>query len=257
MILAAGKGERLGGVTQTIPKALVQVAGRTLLEHAIDRLIQANIQNITLAIGWKSDMIRDTIHQFEDFPAIQIVEIPNYEIGPLQTLTTALDTIPEKESIICPVDLIISSDAIRGIVKHHTSNLGTLVTLAVDAQSSSGSMVSLDSSGHVLAIQKEIDTADSIVKSAMFMVASSGFLENCRKALSNGCTTAVSVLNEVITTGLSIQSYNVSERWFDIDTIADVIAANRYLLESAKVQFAGSIFIPSGDIVAIGDELHF
>jgi len=225
------------------------------LEYGIERLTKANIQDITIAVGWKGDMIRNAVSQFENLPEVKIVDVSNYEIGPLQTLATALDAIQKKEAIICPVDLLISSDAISEIVSNHTDNQDSLVTLAIDPQSNSNSIVSLDSRGYVLGVQKEVHNADSIVKSAMFMITSSGFTEFCKKALSNGSTTAVSVLNDIIETGHKIQSYAVSEKWFDIDTVGDVLEANRYLLESASRQYHGSIFIPSGDIMDIGDTL--
>lgn len=255
VILAAGKGERLNGLTRTIPKALVQVAGRTLLEYGIDRLVKANIQDIIIAIGWKGDVIRDTINQFENLPEVKLVDVSNYEIGPLQTLTTALDAVHNEDSVICPVDLLVSSDAISGIISHHADNQNTLATLAVGPQSISGSTVFLDSLGRVLGVQKEDDNADSIATSAMFMVTSAGFRDYCKRALSRGSTTAVEVLNDIIEMGHSIQSYSVSERWFDIDTVEDVLEANKYLLESASVQYHGSIFIPSGDTMDIGNTL--
>jgi len=256
VILAAGKGERLNGLTQSIPKALVQVAGKTLLEYGIERFTKADIRNITIALGWKGDMIRDSINQFENLPEINLVDVSNYEIGPLQTLTTALNAVHNEESIICPVDLLISSNAIREIIFHHADNQNILATLAVDHQTISGSIVSLDSLGYVLGIQKEVDNADSTAMSAMFMVTSTGFADYCKKALIQGSTTAVAVLNDIIEADHSVQSYSVSERWFDLDTVADVLEANKYLLESASVQYYGSIFIPSGDTMNIGDTLN-
>ena len=255
VILAAGKGERLKGLTQTIPKALVQVAGKTLLEHGIERLTKANIQRITIAVGWKSDMIRDAITQFENSPEVQIVEVSNYEIGPLQTLTVALEAIQNEDSIICPVDLLISSNSISEIVSYHADNQDTLVTLAVDSPTTSGSSVSVDSRGRVLGVRKDLEHADSILTSAMFMVASSGFLEYCKTALSSGSKTTVPVLNNIIENGQSIQSYAVQEKWFDIDTMTDILEANRFLLESSLVQHRGAIFVPSGDTMEIGDSL--
>jgi MurNAc alpha-1-phosphate uridylyltransferase len=39
MVFAAGRGARLQPLTDTRPKALVEVAGRTLLEQVLDRLV--------------------------------------------------------------------------------------------------------------------------------------------------------------------------------------------------------------------------
>ncbi|TFH07382.1 MAG: NDP-sugar synthase [Candidatus Thorarchaeota archaeon] len=255
VILAAGTGERLKGLTRTLPKALVQVAGKTLLEYSIERFTKANIQDIVIAVGWKGDMIRNAITQIADLPEVKIVDVSNYEIGPLQTLTTALAEVHNEESIICPVDLLISSEAISDIISHHANNQNTLVTLAVDLQSTSGSIVSLDSHGRVLGVQKEVGNADVIVRSAMFMVTSTGFAEYCKKALNSGSTTAVSVLNDIIERGHTIQSYEVCEKWYDLDTVDDVLEANKYLLESGLGLYHGSVFIPSGDTMDIGDAL--
>lgn len=256
MILAAGKGERLKGLTQAIPKALVQVAGKTLLELSMERLLKANVQKITIAVGWMSDMIRNAITQFENSPDIQVIEVPNYEIGPLQTLTTALEKIGYEEAIICPVDLLVSSDAISKIISHHSENQHAIVTLAVDPQANSGMVVSVDSLGRVMGVQKEVDNAESKVKSAMFMVVSPDFLEHCKTALETGSTRVVAVLNNIIEKDHIVKSYSVCERWFDVDTISEVLEANRLLLESGEIQHHGSIFIPTGDTMEIGDTLN-
>ncbi|MHA1636205.1 MAG: sugar phosphate nucleotidyltransferase [Candidatus Thorarchaeota archaeon] len=254
--MAAGKGERLEGLTQTVPKALVQVAGKTLLEHSIERFTKAGIQKIIIAVGWKSDMIIDAIALLENLPEVQIVDVPNYEIGPLQTLTTALLSFDNQKSIICPVDLLISSEAITELVSCHADNQGAKVTLAIDSDATSGSSVSVTSSGQVIGIQKEVDNAASIAKSAMFMVVSSDFVKHCENALNNGATTAVSVLNDLIDKDHPVQSYYIHEKWFDVDTLADVLEANNSYLESASVEYHKSIFVPSGDTMEIGDTLH-
>jgi len=254
--LAAGKGERLKGLTQSVPKALVQIAGKTLLEHAIERLQKAQISDITVAIGWKSDMVREALKQFEHLPEINTVEVADYEIGPLQTLTTSLDRIKDGTAIITPIDLMVSSEALSKIVSSHSNNQDALVTLAVDPKSTSGSSVSIGSSGRILGIKRRAENEDTIATSAMFMVVKSGFVDYCKRSLEGGATTAVSVLNDVIDEGHSVQSFPITEKWFDLDTIQDILEANRYYLESAFVQYQDTIFLHAGDTMEIGNPLN-
>ena len=57
VILAGGLGTRLSEVVQDLPKPMAMVAGRPFLEYVLDRLIFGGINNITLSVGHKADVI--------------------------------------------------------------------------------------------------------------------------------------------------------------------------------------------------------
>jgi MurNAc alpha-1-phosphate uridylyltransferase len=57
MVLAAGLGTRLRPVTDHLPKPLIEVAGQTLLDHAIDRLAAAGVERVVVNLHYKSEMI--------------------------------------------------------------------------------------------------------------------------------------------------------------------------------------------------------
>lgn len=61
MILAAGRGERLRPLTETTPKALVEVRGRSLLERHLDGLHAAGIETVVINLGWLGDRIAERI----------------------------------------------------------------------------------------------------------------------------------------------------------------------------------------------------
>jgi len=52
MILAAGRGERLRPLTDTVPKSLVEVAGKSLLERHLERLRDVGIVDVVINLGW-------------------------------------------------------------------------------------------------------------------------------------------------------------------------------------------------------------
>jgi MurNAc alpha-1-phosphate uridylyltransferase len=57
MLLAAGLGSRMRPLTDTRPKALLTMGGRTLLDRALDRLAQAGISQVVVNAHWQADIL--------------------------------------------------------------------------------------------------------------------------------------------------------------------------------------------------------
>ena len=57
MILAAGRGERMRPLTDTLPKPLLQVAGKSLIEYHIEALVKAGITDLVINHAWLGDKI--------------------------------------------------------------------------------------------------------------------------------------------------------------------------------------------------------
>lgn len=55
IILAGGRGTRLGSITEATPKPLIPVAGRPFLFHVLDYLVSQGITHVVLAIGYLAD----------------------------------------------------------------------------------------------------------------------------------------------------------------------------------------------------------
>jgi MurNAc alpha-1-phosphate uridylyltransferase len=57
MVLAAGLGTRMRPISQTLPKPLIELAGQTLLDHAIDRLVLAGVERVVVNVHYKAELI--------------------------------------------------------------------------------------------------------------------------------------------------------------------------------------------------------
>lgn len=57
MVLAAGLGTRMRPLTNDRPKALVEVGGRALIDHVLDRLAQAGVQDAVVNVHWFADRL--------------------------------------------------------------------------------------------------------------------------------------------------------------------------------------------------------
>lgn len=57
MVLAAGRGERMRPLTDHMPKPMIEVAGRCMADRAIDRLIDAGVNDVLVNTSYKADML--------------------------------------------------------------------------------------------------------------------------------------------------------------------------------------------------------
>ena len=135
MILAAGLGTRLRPLTNDRPKALVEVAGRTLLQIALNRLSAFGVREVIINIHHHADMILECLRANDNFG--MSIEVSREE--------TLLDTggglkraahfflrdaaSGEQPFILHNVDVISLIDLGR-MVRFHSEH-GALATLAV------------------------------------------------------------------------------------------------------------------------------
>ncbi|MGV3772488.1 MAG: nucleotidyltransferase family protein [Verrucomicrobiales bacterium] len=69
VILAAGKGTRMRELTQSVPKPMLKVQGKPILQHIIEGLISANIKEICIITGYQAETIENFFGNGEKFGA--------------------------------------------------------------------------------------------------------------------------------------------------------------------------------------------
>ncbi len=67
VIMAGGRGTRLASLTKEIPKPMIQVCGKPILEHQIECLKAQGIKDIIITVGYLSDFIIDYFHDGKKF----------------------------------------------------------------------------------------------------------------------------------------------------------------------------------------------
>lgn len=132
MILAAGLGTRLRPLTDDRPKALVEIAGRSLLEITLARLRAFGVSEVIINAHHFADMIGDYLAAHQDFG--MRIEVSREDVlldtggGLKRAAWFFLDGMQEP-FIVHNVDVLSSID-LAGMMRFHAEQ-GALATLAV------------------------------------------------------------------------------------------------------------------------------
>jgi NDP-sugar pyrophosphorylase family protein len=165
MILAAGLGTRLRPLTDERPKALVEVAGRTLLEITLRRLRQFGVREVIVNVHHFADMVVDYLKENDDFG--MRIEISREEVlldtgGGLKKAEWFLrDDSGGEPFLLHNVDVISNIDLHRMLLFHRENH--ALATLAVQeargAQSVAGNRPSLRADAGPSVLRRACDLA--------------------------------------------------------------------------------------------------
>ena len=131
MIFAAGLGTRLKPLTNDIPKALVQINGKTLLQYNIEKLKKAGIENIVINVHHFADKVKNFLIQKNNFGMNILISDESSKL--LDTgggIVKAKPFFKNFENILLYNVDVISDIDINKMLDFHKTNK-TLATLAV------------------------------------------------------------------------------------------------------------------------------
>jgi NDP-sugar pyrophosphorylase family protein len=108
VILAAGRGTRMGGLTDELPKPLLEVAGKSLLEHKFD-VLPSEIDEIIIIVGYMGSKIQERFGGNYNGKRILYVEQEVLD-GTMGALARAKDILTDRFIVMMGDDLYSKND---------------------------------------------------------------------------------------------------------------------------------------------------
>lgn len=108
VILAAGRGTRMGVLTEALPKPLLEVGGRTLLEHAFAAL--PDEVEVMMVVGYLGNLIQERFGDFHEGKKIEYIEQPNYIGGTADALWQARHMLSGDFIVMYADDIRVKAD---------------------------------------------------------------------------------------------------------------------------------------------------
>jgi len=160
MVLAAGEGRRLRPITDKLPKPMVPLGGRPLLEYTVQWLRRYEVRDLVINLHYYPDVVRQ---HFGDGSAYDVSITYSYEpelLGTAGAIAAVAPLFEEERFLIVYGDNLSTCDLSRLIAFH--GQKGGVATLAVHFREdvSQSGMVVLDEEDRVLSFREKPDPSE-------------------------------------------------------------------------------------------------
>ncbi len=231
IIPVAGAGTRLRPHTYTQPKALIPLAGKTVLSIIVDQLAEAGIREFVFIIGYLGDKIQDYVK--EHYPHLNCHFVyQNERQGLGHAIYLTKDIIGNDEIFIALGDTICEFD-IQEVLKSNDSMLGVK---KVDDPRNFG-VAELGENGFISkVVEKPQIPKSNLALVGLYKIRDTAFLFAC---LENNIREGIRSKNEysltdalecMILKGVAFKSFRV-QNWFDCGRIDALLESNATLMK--------------------------
>lgn len=236
VILAAGRGTRLGDLTKEIPKPMVRIGDRSCLEWILTGIRDAGVEEFVIVTGYLGEVIEDAFADGRKF-GVKITYVnQEKQLGTGHALNITRDAVAGDPIIMSFGDILIPPENYSNMLGSFSSrDSDALLALKWVEDPYRGAAVYTDESYRVAQIieKPEKSTSSTNWNNAGIFVFKPVIYEYAAKLKlsSRGEYELTDAISMMLHDGYSIYGYPLSGYWGDIGTPQDVERMSRVLLD--------------------------
>jgi glucose-1-phosphate thymidylyltransferase len=230
VIPVAGIGTRLKPHTYTTPKVLLNVGGKPMLGHILDKLLEEGVHKSTFVIGHLGDQIKEYV--VKEYPSVKADFIEQKKMEGLgHAIYTAIPTFDDKEIFIILGDTVFDVN-LKDVFRNKQSALGVK---KVDDPSRFG--VAVLENGYIKKlVEKPTTPVSNLALVGLYYIANA---EALVKSLNNlveqnirtkGELQLTDALQMMLDDGEKIKTFDVNG-WYDCGKPETLLSTNKFLLD--------------------------
>lgn len=223
VIMAGGEGRRLRPLTEHIPKPLVPVGDRAIVERVIAPLRRAGIKDITLALNYKAEAIQEHLGDGERMGVDLHYMIEKERMGTAGALSLLPET-PDRPICVANADIVTTMSFAR-LFDYHWHHRAAITVAAVGYVSHIPYGV-LRTAGHYMLRMDEKPEERALVSGGIYVLDP----EVLRFIRGRAPLDMPDLVADVLAEGLPVCVFPILEKWFDVGRLED--------LERARTEFA-------------------
>jgi glucose-1-phosphate thymidylyltransferase len=243
LILSGGAGTRLRPITHTSAKQLVPVANKPVLFYGIEALVEAGVEEIGIIIAPETgDEIRAAAGDGSQFGAAITYIVQDKPAGLAHAVLTAEEFIAGAPFVMYLGDNLLA-DGLRGLVaSFRESEPDALILLTPVEEPEHYGVAELDGERVVRLVEKPKDPPSNLALVGVYLFQPAIF--EAARALEpswRGELEITEAIQSLIEDGHEVQSEVVSGWWKDTGQLADMLEANRLVLEEIETRIDGEV----------------
>jgi glucose-1-phosphate thymidylyltransferase len=232
IIPAAGIGKRLRPHTYVVPKVLLSVAGKPIIGHIIDELLEIGVDEITFIVGYKGEMVRDYIDSAYDIKAHYVSQPDRQGLG------HAIWLARESHSDDSEVLIILGDTIFRADLKAMAARDGSFIAVKEVEDPRRFGIAELDDSGKIIVrLEEKPDHPKSkLAIVGIYLIRSSRLLFDCLQEIidkdirTKGEYQLTDGLRLMLEKGAEFKPFSI-EGWLDCGKPETMLDTNRELLD--------------------------
>ncbi len=219
VLMAGGLGSRLRPFTDDIPKPLLEVGSKPILETIIESYISQGFYRFRLCINYKGDMIRNYFGKGERWGAeIEYIE-EQQRMGTAGALSL-LPEVPDKPFFIMNGDLLTKVDFVRLLAFHQKQKNVTTMCVREHRHQVPYGVVNLDE--HRIVDLKEKPIQYCFVNAGIYVIEP----DTIKQIPSNQFFDMPDLINKLLDQSLAVGSFPLREYWMDVGRLEDIQQAH-------------------------------
>lgn len=234
IIPVAGAGTKLRPLTYTQPKALIPIAGKTILGVIVDQLIDAGVTEFVFVIGYLGEKIQRYINR--TYPNLKCTFVTqNDRRGTGHAIYITREAIGEDEVMIVLGDTVCDYD-LKTVLQRATSQIGVR---KVDDPRRFGVAELNEKDNVVRMVEKPLIPKSNMAMVGIYYIKETASLFNAlgrhlsQPADENGEYHLTSALQLMLEEGIALHAFRVNN-WFDCGKKESLLSTNAILLKQTE-----------------------
>ena len=233
VILAAGEGKRLRPFTETMPKVMLPIANKPLLEYVFDAAKISGIEEIIVIVGYKKEVIME---YFKNYKGIKITFVTqDRQLGTAHALLQARKYI-KGSFIVLSGDNIIDPSSIKNLLKDKAEYS---LLIKEHPHPSKYGVVFFENRGIRRIVEKPKENIGKYISTGIYKLPSSVFTD-IEKCTSEGEYALSFIIQSLVDRGEHINTI-FAKSWMDVVYPWDLIAVNEAMIQETNESMSGLI----------------